>query len=196
MQPAHCARPSYSVLRGVGRSSGTWGRHWRTPAMRTLRGWNGRAPAPLGVSIRSGRALRCRSSRVCNGMRRFYLALVLVAFAAPRSIAATDQHGCELYRLWNIRAPAAGDHSDCAELSRAFRLRAHGKPNEAETLFRKLADAGETSDNVSLAAQAHRGLGSVYSLESHLPAAQREFETALALFQRLEDVDGIFDVHL
>jgi CHAT domain-containing protein/tetratricopeptide (TPR) repeat protein len=76
------------------------------------------------------------------------------------------------------------------ELGQAVSLAASGRLDQAEEAFRAVLVKAASAGDVTAQAQAHRGLGSIFSRKANYPAARSELEVALALFVALQDAQG------
>jgi len=98
------------------------------------------------------------------------------ASAAGPSSAATPQD--------RVATPFA------KELGQAFALFTSGKLDQAEQAYRALLVQATSAADLRAQAQAHGGLGSIFSQKANYPAARSELEVALALFEGIEDAAG------
>jgi CHAT domain-containing protein/tetratricopeptide (TPR) repeat protein len=76
------------------------------------------------------------------------------------------------------------------ELGQASALAQSGKLDQAEQAYRAVLVQAAAAADLHAQAQAHGGLGSIFSQSANYPAARNELEVALALFEALQDAPG------
>jgi CHAT domain-containing protein/tetratricopeptide (TPR) repeat protein len=80
-------------------------------------------------------------------------------------------------------------------ITEGYRLLRAGQTAKAQRTFETAVKEGQDQKNPKVQAEAHRGLGQVFTGRAEYPAARREFETALTLFDSIPDRLGAARTH-